>query len=245
MAAAAASGAGVDWAKLKVLGTLGRGSFGHVQLVSDARTGAQYALKSVWKAQIVETQQQGHIMSEKRVMETLQHPFLNTFHGTFQSRNKLHFLLEPCLGGELFTVLRQRRLFPEDAARFYAASVVLAFAYMHSKDTVYRDLKPENLMLTAEGYLKVADFGFAKKITGKTWTLCGTPDYLAPEIVASRGHGKGVDWWTLGVLIFEMLASYPPFYDEDQIRTYNKILEVRYLLDKSRSILTSIGITFL
>jgi cGMP-dependent protein kinase len=225
VAAAAAGTAVVEWGQLKVLGTLGKGSFGHVQLVVDTATGTQYALKSVWKSQIVETQQQGHIMSEKKVMETLQHPFLNTLHGTFQSKDKLHFLLEPCLGGELFTVLRQRRLFAEDAARFYAASVVLAFAYMHSKDTVYRDLKPENLMLTAEGFLKVADFGFAKRITGKTWTLCGTPDYLAPEIVASRGHGKGVDWWTLGVLIFEMLASYPPFYDEDQIRTYNKILE--------------------
>lgn len=217
--------AAVDYNNLVALGTLGKGSFGHVQLVQDKTTQELYALKSVWKSQIVETQQQGHIMSEKRVMEQLQHPFLNTLHGTYRSRNKLHFLLEPCLGGELFTVLRKRKLFPEDAARFYSASVILAFEYMHSKDTIYRDLKPENLMLTAAGYLKVADFGFAKKISGKTWTLCGTPDYLAPEIVASRGHGKGVDWWTLGILIYEMLASYPPFYDDDQINTYHKILE--------------------
>jgi cGMP-dependent protein kinase len=220
------AGSAVSWSELESLGTLGKGSFGHVQLVRERSTGTLYALKSVLKQQIVDTQQQGHILSEKRVMERLQHPFLNTLHTTFRSRNKLHLILEPCLGGELFGVLRRRKLFPEHHARFYAASVVLAFAYMHSKDTVYRDLKPENLMLTDQGYVKVADFGFAKCLdrTGKTWTLCGTPDYLAPEIVASRGHGKAVDWWTLGILIFEMVASYPPFYDNDQIATYNKIL---------------------
>ena len=203
------SAAVIEWNNLVTLGTLGKGSFGHVQLVRDKSTGELYALKSVWKQQIVETQQQGHIMSEKRVMEQLQHPFLNTLYTTYRSRNKLHLLLEPCLGGELFTVLRKRKLFPEDAAKFYAASVVLAFAYMHSKDTVYRDLKPENLMLTDKGYVKVADFGFAKKVTGKTYTLCGTPDYLAPEIVASRGHGK-VSIITITCLSSVFTHSYIP-----------------------------------
>src|SRR5690349_6900407 len=94
---------------------------------------------------------------------------------------------------------------------------------MHSKSIVYRDLKPENLLLDEKGYLKVTDFGFAKIVTGRTYTLCGTPDYLAPEIVAGKGHGKGVDWWTLGILIYEMLSSYPPFYDEDPMKTYAKV----------------------
>ncbi len=117
-------------------------------------------------------------------------------------------------------------LFPEDTARFYAASVVLAFEFMHEKNIIYRDLKPENLLLDHLGFLKVTDFGFAKEIgkDGRTWTLCGTPDYLAPEIVSGKGHGKAVDWWTLGVLIYEMLASYPPFYDEEPMKTYQKIV---------------------
>jgi len=158
-------------------------------------------------------------------MQCLKHPFCIRLHNTYKDKNRLYFLLEPSLGGELFSVLRARTLFDEDTARFYAGSVVLAFEYMHSKNIIYRDLKPENLLLDDRGFLKVTDFGFAKELlTGRTWTLCGTPDYLAPEIVAGKGHGKGVDWWTLGVFIYEMLASYPPFYDEDPMKTYAKIM---------------------
>lgn len=210
---------------LKIKGTLGKGSFGHVTLVQDKNTGETYALKAVSKAQIVQTGQQGHIMSEKRVMTQLQHPFLVRLFQTYKDQHRLYFLLELSLGGELFSVLREKTLFAESTARFYAASVVSAFQYMHEKDIIYRDLKPENLLLDQEGFLKVTDFGFAKDISsGRTWTLCGTPDYLAPEIVSGKGHGKGVDWWTLGVFVYEMLASYPPFYDDDPMKTYAKIM---------------------
>jgi serine/threonine protein kinase len=216
----------IDMKDLETLGTLGKGSFGHVTLVKWKKSpdGETFALKAVSKAQIVETGQQGHIMSEKKVMSTMKHPFLVCLHATFKDADRLYFLLDPILGGELFTILRKRRYFSEDTARFYAAHVVDAFQYMHDRDTVYRDLKPENLLLDSDGYMKVTDFGFAKKLRGRTWTLCGTPDYLAPEIVGSRGHGKGVDYWTLGVLIYEMLASFPPFYDEDPMKTYAKIM---------------------
>jgi serine/threonine protein kinase len=210
---------------LRVLGTLGKGSFGHVQLVMDT-AGKTYALKAVNKLQIVQTKQQGHMISEKRVMEQLNHPFLVKLYTTFQDRDRIYFLLEPSLGGELFSVLRVRSLFDEPTSRFCAATIVLAFEYLHSKDIIYRDLKPENVLYDSRGYLKITDFGFAKYI-GKelTWTLCGTPDYLAPEIVQGKGHGKAVDWWTLGIFIFEMLASYPPFFDEDPMQTYNKIMK--------------------
>jgi len=212
---------------LQVVGVLGKGSFGTVQLVRHKDNALPYALKSVSKAQIVETRQQGHVMNEKKVMASLKHPFITRLHATYKSSNRLYFLLEPSMGGELFTLLRRVSVFSESTARFYAACVVSAFGYMHSKDMVYRDLKPENLLLDTEGFIKITDFGFAKKIKAKTWTLCGTPEYLAPEIVAGKGHGKGVDWWTLGILIFEMLASYTPFYHEDHMKMYKNISQGR------------------
>lgn len=210
---------------LEFIGTLGKGSFGHVKLMQSKTTSETYALKAVSKQMIVETGQQGHIMSEKNVMVRLRHPFLIRLYKTYNDKNQLYFLLEPVLGGELFSILRAQTLFEESTARFYAACVLLAFEYMHSFDIVYRDLKPENLLIDEKGFIKITDFGFAKEISsGRTWTLCGTPDYLAPEIVAGKGHGKGVDWWTLGILIYEMLASYPPFYDDDTMKTYQKIM---------------------
>ena len=129
-------------------------------------------------------------------------------------------LMEFVPGGEIFSHLRRAGRFSNEAGKFYAASIVLAIQTLHQKDIVYRDLKPENLLLDGKGFLKITDFGFAKIITDRTWTLCGTPEYLAPEIIQSKGHGKGVDWWALGVLIYEMLAGYPPFYDENPFGIY-------------------------
>jgi len=214
----------IQLSDLRVLGTLGKGSFGVVQLVKD-KNGHTYALKIVSKQAVVDLGQQEHVINEKKTMMQLNHPFLVRLYATFQDADRLYFLAEAALGGELFTLLRSRSTFPEQTARFYSAGVILAFEYMHAKGIIYRDLKPENLLLDSKGYLKVTDFGFAKKIgDGRTWTLCGTPDYLAPEVVSGQGHGKGVDWWTLGILIFEMLAGYPPFYDEDPMKTYGRIM---------------------
>lgn len=219
----------ISFEKLEVIGTLGKGSFGHVQLVKHKDTGTTYALKGVMKQQIVLTRQQMHIISEKQVMMRLKHPCLVRLYCTYKTQDMLYFLLNPVMGGELFSLLRNRHLFPETTSIFYAGCVVLAFEYMHHKDIVYRDLKPENLLLDDEGYIKVTDFGFAKRIgNAKTWTLCGTPDYLAPEIVSGRGHGKGVDWWTLGVLIYEMLASYTPFFHQDQMKMYEYIVRGKF-----------------
>ena len=132
--------------------------------------------------------------------------------------------MELVLGGELLTHLRRAGRFSNDTARTYAAQVVLALQYLHSIDITYRDLKPENLLIDDKGYIKMTDFGFAKEITDRAWTLCGTPDYLAPEVIQSKGHGKARDWWALGVLIYEMLAGYPPFHDENTFGIYQKIL---------------------
>ncbi|CAG8491661.1 12803_t:CDS:2 [Ambispora leptoticha] len=142
----------------------------------------------------------------------------------------LYMVMDYVVGGELFSVLRKTQRFPDHVAKFYAAEVLLAFEYLHSKDVIYRDLKPENLLLDRNGHIKITDFGFAKYVPDVTWTLCGTPDYLAPEVIQSKGYSKAVDWYSLGVLIFEMLAGYPPFYDEDHMRLYEKIVagRVRY-----------------
>ena len=127
----------------------------------------------------------------------------------------MYLTFEYVQGGEIFRLLRQENLFPNDVALFYVTEIVLALEYLHHQKIAYRDLKPENLLVAADGHLKITDFGFAKQIAiaDRTFTLCGTPEYLAPEIIMSTGHNHGVDWWALGILIFEMLAGYPPFYD--------------------------------
>jgi serine/threonine protein kinase len=127
--------------------------------------------------------------------------------------------LEICLGGELFSLLRLAGRLEEGHARFYSAIVVSAFSYLHERYICHRDLKPENLLFDNEGYLKLVDMGFAKVVRERTWTLCGTPEYLAPEIIGNKGHNSAVDWWTLGVLLFEMVSGYPPFAGTDQMDT--------------------------
>lgn len=216
----------------KTVGILGKGAFGTVTLVVDPATEKSYALKAIRKCQVVELGQQSHIVNEKKVMGMLKSRFLVNLHTTYKDQWRVYFLLDVCLGGELFTILRKMRSFKEPTARFYAGCVIEAFDYMHSLNVIYRDLKPENLVMDGTGYLKVTDFGFAKVVVNKTFTLCGTPDYLAPEIVTGQGHGKGVDWWTLGVLIYEMIASFPPFFDDEPMMTYRKIISCKFKFPK-------------
>jgi len=214
----------IEYKNLKVLGLLGKGAFGTVHLVKDLTTSKTYALKSVSKALVVEAGQEAHIMGEKRIMEQVNHPFIIRLHQTYKDKKLLYFLMEVSLGGDFFGYLREKFNFPDKQAKFYAACVVLILEHMHNLDIIYRDLKPENLLVDQFGYVKMIDFGFACWIgNGRTYTLCGTPDYMSPEIVAGKGHGKGVDLWTLGVLIYEMLAGYAPFYDDEPMKMYEKI----------------------
>ena len=135
--------------------------------------------------------------------------------GIAQDERYLYIVLEYVPGGELFTYLRTVKNFKSADARFYSAQVTLMFEYLHSKNIIYRDLKPENLLIDIKGNLKLTDFGFAKKIESRTYTLCGTPEYLAPEILLQKGHGKPVDWWCLGILTYEMIVGIDPFSDDE------------------------------
>ncbi len=181
-------------------------------------------MKILRKHDVIRLKQVEHIMNEKNVLQQLDHPFIVKLYKTFQDEHHLFIIMEYVVGGELFSHLRKVGKFPNDVAKFYAAEIVLAIEYLHTKDIAYRDLKPENVLLDSKGHVKLTDFGFAKKVVDRTWTLCGTPEYLAPEIIQSKGHGKAVDWWALGILIYEMLVGYPPFFDDVPFKIYEKIL---------------------
>jgi len=217
--------ANIGLTNFQLLDTLGTGSFGRVRLVKFDRNDQFYALKILKKSEVIYLKQVEHVKTEKKLLEQIQHPFIVNLMGAFTDSRNLYLMMEYIIGGEFFSHLRKAGRFPNDTSKFYAAQVTMVFEYLHGMNILYRDLKPENLLLDKQGHCKVTDFGFAKKVDYRTWTLCGTPEYLAPEIILSKGHGKAVDWWALGILTYEMLAGYPPFYDEDPLGIYQHILE--------------------
>ncbi len=181
-------------------------------------------MKVLRKTDIVRLRQVEHVNAERYILSRVQHPFVVDLFATFQDSLNVYMLMSYVPGGELFTHLRRAQRFTPDVTRFYLATIILALKYLHSFNIIYRDLKPENLLLDSRGYLRLTDFGFAKIVDDRTWTLCGTPEYLAPEIIQSDGHGKAADWWACGVLCYEMLVGFPPFFDETPYLIYEKIL---------------------
>lgn len=193
--------------------TIGTGSFGRVMIVYVKRNRTQrYAMKMLKKENIVKMKQVEHTLNEKKILCSVDFPFIVKLVYSFKDTSNLYMVLEYVSGGEMFTHLRKIGKYSEENACFYASQIVLTFEYLHYLNCVYRDLKPENVLYDSNGYVKITDFGFAKIIKDRTWTLCGTPEYLAPEIILSRGYNKAVDWWALGVLIYEMAGKIQVFY---------------------------------
>lgn len=210
--------------ELDLKSTLGTGTFGRVILVRHRQTREYLALKALPIAEVIRLKQVEHVHNEKDILLMVRHPFVVNLLCTEHNDRYLYMVFEYVGGGELFSYLRNAGRFDPATAVFYAAEITLVFDYLHSLAVVYRDLKPENVLLDREGHIKICDFGFAKKLKDRTWTLCGTPEYLAPEVIQSRGYGKAIDWWSLGIFVYEMLVGYPPFFDEKPFVIYEKIL---------------------
>lgn len=191
--------------------TIGTGSFGRVMIAYIRKDHTQrFAMKMLKKENIVKMKQVEHTLNEKKILSAIDFPFIVRLVYSFKDTSNLYMVLEYVTGGEMFTHLRKTGRYSEEHACFYASQIVLTFEYLHYLNIVYRDLKPENVLYDSSGYVKITDFGFAKIIKDRTWTLCGTPEYLAPEIILSRGYNKAVDWWALGVLIYEMAGKLHP-----------------------------------
>eukprot|EP00128_Syssomonas_multiformis_P001256 Colp12_sorted_trinity150504_noHs@35500 len=235
-----------DFYLLKVIG---KGSFGKVMLAKHKETNKIYGIKVLSKKAIKQRNEVRHIMAERNVLlKNVKHPFLVGLHYSFQTPEKLYFVLDYVNGGELFFHLQREKRFIEPRARFYAAEIFLALDHLHSCGIIYRDLKPENLLLDSKGHIVLTDFGLCKEgieENGTTSTFCGTPEYLAPEVLKKQSYGHTVDWWCLGSVLYEMLVGLPPFYSRDTNEMYQRILHDRLrfppiVSERARSIISGL-----
>ncbi|CAH3973994.1 RAC serine/threonine-protein kinase [Pieris brassicae] len=214
--------------KFEFVKVLGKGTFGKVVLSREKGTGKLYAMKILKKNLILQKDELAHTITENHVLKKTKHPFLTALRYSFQTADRVCFVMEYANGGELFFHLSHERCFSEERTRFYGAEIVSALGYLHSEGIIYRDLKLENLLLDKDGHIKIADFGLCKvNIThGRTTkTFCGTPEYLAPEVLEDTDYGPAVDWWGTGVVLYEMACGRLPFYNRDHEVLFSLILE--------------------
>mmetsp|Transcript_3242 Transcript_3242/g.7663 ORF Transcript_3242/g.7663 Transcript_3242/m.7663 type:complete len:807 (+) Transcript_3242:31-2451(+) len=210
---------------LRKLCNLRSGQFGSLELWHHTGTGEPFMIKSVSKGYIVEQGLQDRIIKERDIMLMFDNAFLIKLLQTFAGDQTLYFLMETALGGDLYSVYLKNFLHGSNRhAQFYTAGLVMALEYIHNRKVAYRDLKPENVFLAQNGYVKLVNFGLAKVVSGRTYTIVGTPEYLAPEIIGVFGHNQGVDWWALGIFLFECLAGRTPFEDTNPLQTFGKAM---------------------
>lgn len=219
------------------ISVLGKGGFGTVLLVKKLKGKDQnkiYAMKIVKKVAILRSDKDTiHTKAERSILERVDHPFIVKMQYAFQSPGKLYLVLEFAQGGELFSLLEKQRVFNEEWASFYLAEIALALGYLHNFKVIYRDLKPENVLLAADGHVKLTDFGLCKQDVQpeeRALTFCGTVEYMAPEVIRQRGHNKEVDWWSLGTLMYDMINGSPPFQGENREDTIRKVTTGRLTL---------------
>uniref|UniRef100_A0A8C7UX92 protein kinase C n=1 Tax=Oncorhynchus mykiss TaxID=8022 RepID=A0A8C7UX92_ONCMY len=226
---------GMQMEDFNCVSVLGRGHFGKVLLAEFKRSGKLYAIKALKKGDVVMRDEVDSLMCEKRIFETINsshHPFLVNLHGCFQTADHVCFVMDYSPGGDLMTHIHTS-IFTERQAQFYASCVLLGLEFLHQNKIVYRDLKLDNLLMDADGYVRIADFGLCKEGMGhgdRTSTFCGTPEFLAPEVLTDNNYTRCVDWWGLGVLIYEMLVGESPFPGDDEEEVFDSIVndEVRY-----------------
>jgi len=223
----------VAFENFEFLKVLGRGTFGKVVLCREKSSSTLYAIKILKKEVIINKGEVKHTMTENRVLQTTKHPFIIGLKYSFTTQDRLCLVMEYVNGGELFVHLGKERQFSEDRTRFYGAEITSAIGYLHKRGVVYRDIKLENLLLDKDGHIKIADFGLCKeniKDDKTTNTFCGTPEYLAPEILEDNDYGLAVDWWGVGCVLYEMMVGRLPFYNRDQSVLFELILldQVRF-----------------
>jgi cGMP-dependent protein kinase len=201
--------------------------FGNVFLVVDKQKRRLYALKSVSRRKIERYEIQENLILERKILLTLDHVFILKLVKTFKDDNRVYFLTEYVRGMDLFDVLRELNVISDSDAKFYTACLILILEYVHEREIVYRDLKPENVIIDEDGYPKLIDFGISKILTGRTFTIVGTPHYMAPEVITGKGYSLAVDFWSLGVMLYEFVCCRVPFGDDedDPYVIYQKVLE--------------------